>query len=60
MPYIRHLTSPGKVIFTAVYFGSMLLTLIFAIGLKSVILTIIFSVIQVAALGTFFVSYVVC
>jgi hypothetical protein len=58
-PYLRHLVSQSRLPFTLAYFGSMILTLYFAVGLHNLILTIITSVIQIAALLSFFISYVV-
>ena len=59
-PYIRHLLSQSRLPFTIAYFASMFLTLYFAVGLHNLILTVITSVIQIGALISFFVSYVVC
>ncbi|CAG7717355.1 unnamed protein product [Allacma fusca] len=37
MPFFRHLTSPTRLIFTLMYFGSLFATLFFAISLQSYI-----------------------
>jgi hypothetical protein len=58
VPYIRHLLTPQRLPFTIAYFGSMILTLYFAVGLRNLILTIITIIIQVISLITFFISYV--
>ncbi|WPG99727.1 Hypothetical protein R9X50_00254600 [Acrodontium crateriforme] len=55
--YARHLISPERVPFTATYFGSIVLTLYFAVGLQSTILTLISAIVQVVALVWYLVSY---
>lgn len=55
--YARHLVSGSRLPFTAAYFGSIALTLYFAIGLQSLILTAISSVFQICALVWYLVSY---
>ncbi|KAJ5370309.1 uncharacterized protein N7496_006401 [Penicillium cataractarum] len=55
--YARHLVSGPRLPFTAAYFGSIALTLYFAIGLQSLFLTLISSIFQLAALVWYLVSY---
>ncbi|BCR86927.1 putative Golgi traffic protein SFT2 [Aspergillus chevalieri] len=55
--YVKHLISGSRLPFTAAYFGSITLTLYFAIGLHSTILTFISSIFQLAALIWYLVSY---
>ncbi|KAL1964262.1 hypothetical protein VTN77DRAFT_7082 [Rasamsonia byssochlamydoides] len=55
--YARHLLSGTRLPFTAAYFGSIALTLYFAVGLRAPLLTVISSVFQLAALIWYLVSY---
>ncbi|KAL2221326.1 Got1/Sft2-like family-domain-containing protein, partial [Thermoascus aurantiacus ATCC 26904] len=55
--YARHLVSGPRLPFTAAYFGSISLTLYFAVGLQSTFLTLISSIFQLAALVWYLVSY---
>ncbi|KAJ5099019.1 hypothetical protein N7532_006020 [Penicillium argentinense] len=55
--YAKHLVSGPRLPFTAAYFGSIALTLYFAIGLQSLILTAFSSVFQLCALVWYLVSY---
>ncbi|KAL2835796.1 Got1/Sft2-like family-domain-containing protein [Aspergillus pseudoustus] len=55
--YAKHLVSGPRLPFTAAYFGSIALTLYFAIGLHSTFLTLISSIFQLAALLWYVVSY---
>ncbi|OGE47742.1 hypothetical protein PENARI_c037G01499 [Penicillium arizonense] len=55
--YAKHLVSGSRLPFTAAYFGSIALTLYFAIGLQSLFLTLISSIFQLAALVWYLVSY---
>ncbi|CAI7654458.1 unnamed protein product [Penicillium manginii] len=55
--YAKHLISGSRLPFTAAYFGSIALTLYFAIGLQSLILTAISSIFQICALVWYLVSY---
>ncbi|KAF3939472.1 hypothetical protein ABW19_dt0205132 [Dactylella cylindrospora] len=55
--YARHLLSPERLPFTGIYFGSIALTLYFAIGLQSLILTLFSSIVQLCALIWYLVSY---
>ncbi|CAK1356162.1 hypothetical protein CKM354_000415400 [Cercospora kikuchii] len=55
--YVRHLVSQERLPFTATYFGSIALTLYFAVGLRSTILTLFTSIVQIVALVWYLVSY---
>jgi len=55
--YIRHLLSGPRLPFTVAYFGSISLTLYFAVGLHSTLLTLFSSIFQLAALLWYLVSY---
>ncbi|KAK0987346.1 Protein transport protein sft2 [Friedmanniomyces endolithicus] len=55
--YARHLISAERLPFTATYFGSIGLTLYFALGLQSTLLTLISSIVQTVALVWYLVSY---
>ncbi|KAF7503375.1 hypothetical protein GJ744_003939 [Endocarpon pusillum] len=55
--YIQHLISGPRLPFTAAYFGSIALTIYFAVGLHSTILTLLSSILQLAALVWYLVSY---
>lgn len=55
--YAKHLVSGTRLPFTAAYFGSIALTLYFAIGRQNLFLTLIFSIFQLAALVWYLVSY---
>ncbi|KAM3418512.1 Protein transport protein SFT2 [Cercospora zeina] len=55
--YVRHLISQERLPFTATYFGSIALTLYFAVGLRSTILTLFTSIVQIVALVWYLVSY---
>ncbi|KAM0702565.1 hypothetical protein Q7P35_009995 [Cladosporium inversicolor] len=57
MIYAKHLLSQERLPFTATYFGSIGLTLYFAVGLQSALLTLISSIIQLVALVWYLVSY---
>ncbi|KAK0365588.1 Protein transport protein sft2 [Friedmanniomyces endolithicus] len=57
MVYARHLISAERLPFTATYFGSIGLTLYFALGLQSTLLTLISSIVQTVALVWYLVSY---
>ncbi|OQO12073.1 hypothetical protein B0A48_02712 [Cryoendolithus antarcticus] len=57
MIYARHLVSPERVPFTATYFGSIGLTLYFAVGLQSTLLTLLAAIVQIMALVWYLVSY---
>lgn len=55
--YALHLISPARLPFSIAYFGSIILTLVFSIGMKSTILTIFAAIIQVLAAIWYTVSY---
>ncbi|KAI1165124.1 SFT2-domain-containing protein [Nemania serpens] len=55
--YVQHLTSGPRLPFTAAYFGSIALTIYFAVGLHNTILTLISALIQIACLLWYLVSY---
>ncbi|KAK5134451.1 hypothetical protein LTR08_006498 [Meristemomyces frigidus] len=55
--YARHLMSAERLPFTATYLGSIALTLYFALGLRSTILTLFSSIVQIVALVWYLVSY---
>jgi len=55
--YAQHLTSGSRLPFTAAYFGTIALTMYFAVGLHSTVLTLISSVLQLIALVWYLVSY---
>ncbi|KAH7114314.1 Got1/Sft2-like family-domain-containing protein [Dendryphion nanum] len=55
--YAQHLISGPRLPFTAAYFGSIVLTLYFSLGLHSTILTFIASIAQLVCLLWYLVSY---
>lgn len=55
--YIRHLASPARIPFTVTYFGSIVATLVFSLGLKSTLLTIVACLLQIVAAVWYAVSY---
>jgi hypothetical protein len=57
MAYLMHLFSPNRLIFTVAYFGSIVATLVFSMGMKSTILTILAVIVQVIAALWYAVSY---
>ncbi|KAL9086995.1 MAG: hypothetical protein Q9159_003889 [Coniocarpon cinnabarinum] len=57
MAYVRHLVSGPRLPFTATYFGSIALTLYFAIGWRSTILTLVTAIVQMICLIWYIVSY---
>ncbi|KAI9884375.1 MAG: bHLH/Zip transcription factor [Watsoniomyces obsoletus] len=57
MAYFQHLLAGPRLPFTAAYFGSIGLTLYFAMGLRSGPLTLISSAVQLAALLWYLISY---
>ncbi|EGW31983.1 uncharacterized protein SPAPADRAFT_55556 [Spathaspora passalidarum NRRL Y-27907] len=56
-PYMEHLFSSTRLIFTVVFVSSIILTLISSVSLKSTLLSIIFAVIQLGAALWYTVSY---
>ncbi|CCE35222.1 hypothetical protein E4U19_005545 [Claviceps sp. Clav32 group G5] len=57
MNYVYHLLSAPRLPFTAAYIGSIVLTLVFAIKLHSTILTLMSSLVQLACLVWYLISY---
>ncbi|KAH6996640.1 Got1/Sft2-like family-domain-containing protein [Ilyonectria robusta] len=57
MNYVYHLFSAPRLPFTAAYFGSIILTLVFALKLHSTILTLFSAIIQLACLVWYLISY---
>ncbi|PHH86224.1 hypothetical protein CDD83_10546 [Cordyceps sp. RAO-2017] len=55
--YVYHLLSTPRLPFTAAYFGSIVLTLVFALKLHSTILTLFSALVQLACLVWYLVSY---
>ncbi|KAK7206427.1 SFT2 domain protein [Myxozyma melibiosi] len=55
--YTLHLVSPNRLPFTVIYFGSIILTLVFSLGMHSKILTVIACVAQILAALWYTVSY---
>lgn len=57
MGYLVHLVSATRLPFTIAYFGSIVMTLVFSIGLRSTLLTILAAVVQIIAAIWYTVSY---
>lgn len=55
--YIKHITSPGRILFSLVFFGLVLTTMYCAAVLKSTILTLIASVVEIFAIFYYALSY---
>jgi hypothetical protein len=55
--FMKHLFSTERILFTGMYFGSLIATLVFAISLQSTILTIFGIIFQVISLLSFIISY---
>lgn len=55
--YTRHLISLDRIIFTSVFFGSVLSTIYCLVVLKSTILTILASVVEIFAVAYYTLSY---
>ena len=55
--HMKHLFSRERFPFTSVYFTTLFLTIYFALGLRSTLLTIISSIFQVLALMWYIISY---
>ncbi|KAF2088899.1 SFT2-domain-containing protein [Saccharata proteae CBS 121410] len=55
--YVQHLLSGPRLPFTGAYFGSIALTLYFALGLHNTILTLLSSIVQLVCLLWYLVSY---
>lgn len=57
MNYVYHLLSGPRIPFTSAYFGSIIMTLVFALKLQSTILTLLAAIVQLACLAWYLVSY---
>ena len=57
LAYAMHLLSPARLPFSSAYFGSIILTLYFSLGLRSTILTLLSALVQMAALIWYLASY---
>ncbi|KAF2233196.1 SFT2-domain-containing protein [Viridothelium virens] len=57
LAYAQHLLSGPRLPFTAAYFGSIALTLYFALGLHAPVLTLLSSIVQLACLVWYLISY---
>ncbi|KID86296.1 syntaxin [Metarhizium guizhouense ARSEF 977] len=57
MNYVFHLLSAPRLPFTAAYFGSIAMTLVFSLKLHSTILTLFSALVQLACLVWYLVSY---
>ncbi|OCF56310.1 hypothetical protein V866_005019 [Kwoniella sp. B9012] len=55
--HLKHILSPERLPFSLAYFGSLALTLFFAIGIRSTIGTLIAAIIQVVALLSYLAAY---
>lgn len=55
--YVKHLTSRDRILFTTVFFGSVLTTMYCAAILKSTLLTIVASVVEIFAILYYIFSY---
>ena len=56
--HIKTLFAPERILFTAIYFATLVATLYFAMGLESTILTAVAGSAQVCALLYYVVSYI--
>ncbi|KAM5356272.1 hypothetical protein ACJ41O_002918 [Fusarium nematophilum] len=57
MTYVQHLLSTPRLPFTGAYFGSIALTLVFALKLHSTLLTLFSALFQLACLVWYLISY---
>ncbi|ODO06146.1 SFT2 domain-containing protein [Cryptococcus wingfieldii CBS 7118] len=55
--HLKHIFSPERLPFSLAYFGSLILTLFFAIGIRSTIGTLVAAIIQVGALLSYVAAY---
>ncbi|WVQ81385.1 hypothetical protein IAT38_003509 [Cryptococcus sp. DSM 104549] len=55
--HLKHILSPERLPFSLSYFGSLFLTLFFAIGVRSTIGTLVAAIIQVVALLSYLAAY---
>ncbi|KAK3773230.1 hypothetical protein RRG08_025896 [Elysia crispata] len=58
MNHLKHLFSVNRLPFTTAYFGTMFVTLYFAMWVKSTIFTVFFAALQIVALVWYIVSYI--
>lgn len=58
MNHLKHLFSKERLIFTCTYFGTLIMTLYFAMAKHSTAWTVLFAVLQVMALIWFLTSYI--
>jgi len=56
LAHLKHITSPERLPFSGAYFGSLALTLYFAIARQAYLPTLICAIVQCAALVTYFLS----
>jgi hypothetical protein len=57
LAYVQHLISGPRLPFTGAYLGSLALSLYFALGLHSTVLTLLSAIIQLACLAWYLISY---
>ncbi|SCV73176.1 BQ2448_7101 [Microbotryum intermedium] len=57
LAHLKHICTAERLPFTAAYFGSLALTLYFAVGRQAYLPTLIFAIVQCAALVSYFVAY---
>lgn len=57
LPDLKHILSAERLPFSLAYFGSLALTLWFAVGIRSTIGTLIAAIVQVVALLSYFAAY---
>ncbi|KAL7628259.1 protein transport protein sft2 [Parahypoxylon ruwenzoriense] len=57
LAYVQHLLSTPRLPFTAAYFSSIALTIYFAAGLHSTVLSLLAAIVQIACLLWYLVSY---
>lgn len=55
--YLYHLVSPARIGFTLAYFGSIVMTLLFSLGMHSTILTLLAVIVQIIAALWYTLSY---
>ncbi|KAI9636962.1 Got1/Sft2-like family-domain-containing protein [Dioszegia hungarica] len=55
--HLKHILSAERLPFSLAYFGSLALTLFFAVGIRSTIGTLVAAIIQVGALLSYFAAY---
>ncbi|WWD21282.1 hypothetical protein CI109_105766 [Kwoniella shandongensis] len=55
--HLKHILSPERIPFSLAYFGSLFLTLFFAVGIRSTLGTLVAAIIQVVALLSYLAAY---